>query len=137
MARRRSRPPAGRCACWSVRWLLADAVAPAAAGAAQLHVSAQPTVDSAPLARPIEAGVLVESNGLRVLLDRGLRIERRDGTAWRCVADGLELTGAGNDGKHWNTDLRPFDDVIVHARSNASSKRQSGFCRRAVLVLAP
>ncbi|MBM4084787.1 MAG: hypothetical protein FJ272_08365, partial [Planctomycetes bacterium] len=83
----------------SARWLLVDAPAPAAAGAAQLRVSAEPAVDSAPLAWPVEAGALAESSGLRVLLDGGLRIERRDGTAWRRVVEGLELTGALADGR--------------------------------------
>jgi len=83
----------------SARWLLADTLAPAAAGAAQLHVSAEPAADSTPLARPVAAGALAESGDLRVLLDGGLRIERRDGTAWKRMADGLELTGALADGR--------------------------------------
>jgi hypothetical protein len=59
----------------SARWLLADTVAPAAAGA------------------------LAETGRLRVLLDGGLRIERHDGAAWKHIANGLELIGALADGR--------------------------------------
>ncbi len=83
----------------SVRWLLVDTLAPSAAGAAQLNLSAEPTVDAAPLARPGAAGVQAENSGLRVLFDSGLRIERRDGAAWKSVVDGLALTGALADGR--------------------------------------
>jgi hypothetical protein len=83
----------------SARWLLADTSAPAAAGAALLHVSAEPAVDSVPVARSVAAGALAETGSLRVLLDGGLRVERHDGTAWKRLADGLELAGELADGR--------------------------------------
>jgi len=83
----------------SARWLLVDATAPAAAGAARFHCSSEPALDSAPLAHPADAGVLAETGGLRLLCAESLRLERRDGTGWRRVVDGLELTGTLADGR--------------------------------------